>query len=140
MSDNKAKLQTIFDRVVSHLLKQGKPSIGNGGCAYYVVRGENLRCAIGAAVKKDVARHLESHFPGLGIVVGIDGEKERELNEFVCKALDLEMTDENVGFLAELQDMHDGCQDEDGFCDAILVDAKRITGEYGLSFSYGGLW
>ncbi len=135
MSENKAKLQTIFDRVVSHLLKQGKASVGKYGCSYYV-REENLRCAIGGAVNKDVARHLQSRFGGTGIVVGSPIEKEKTLVGVVCDALDLEITNENVGFLSNLQDMHDSCRDEDDFCNTILVDAKRVARDYELSFSY----
>ena len=135
MNEEKSNLQTIFDRVITRLLKQGKPAIGKDGCMYFV-HGENLRCAIGAAVEEDVARDLESRFCGKCVVVDTD-DKGRALNEAVCEALDLKMTDQNVGFLSDLQDMHDSSRDGEGevFRNSILVDAKKIATAYGLSLS-----
>ena len=44
--------QQVFDYVVEHLYKQGKPSMSNGKCAY---RGENgLKCAAGILISDDV--------------------------------------------------------------------------------------
>ena len=53
--------QEVFDRVVGHLRKQGKPSIGRyGGCKYRSEDG--LKCAIGTVIEdSEYSPKMEGH-------------------------------------------------------------------------------
>ncbi len=48
---SKATPQQVFDQVATHLLKQGKKSLGTVGCRYHTSSG--LMCAAGCLIDND---------------------------------------------------------------------------------------
>lgn len=97
--------QEIFDKVATHLLKQGKRAERDydtiqKGCAY---RGqENTKCAVGCLIKDEFySTKLE------GKRVGSDG-----VVEAIEKSLGYKLNDSDIIFLASLQVIHDTKQPE----------------------------
>jgi hypothetical protein len=60
---NNKLLQQVFDKVLTHLRKQGQPSIGPLGCLYRTEqKGKVLKCAVGCLIpKKDYQKLFEDN-------------------------------------------------------------------------------
>lgn len=115
-------MQETFDKVATHLIKQGRQSCGNGVCAY---RGEkDLMCAVGVLIPddlynedmedKDVLNILED-FPYLREVFGATDDDGKMF-----------------ALLAELQSVHDSQRglaasrpEADGFVGLFDIDKLK---------------
>jgi len=88
------KPQEIFDKVVTHLINQGKRSMDDKYCRYH--SDDGLMCAVGVLIPK------ESYFPeidkGNKTIKSLVNEYEDRFPEWMS---------ENLGLLCELQSVHD---------------------------------
>lgn len=115
MSDHVLNNQTAFDKVVRHLLKQGKRSESSeaGGCAY---RGEmGLACAVGCLIPDDEYR------PSL------EGESVENIQKKIPSIALLSQM-----LLMDLQHTHDS-HDPADWRTALIADAEM----HGLQFPEG---
>jgi hypothetical protein len=88
--------QEIFDIVAPHLLRQRRQSLlpGSGTCAYR--GGSGLMCAVGVLIPEDkYEAQIEAQSVGRDTV-------KRILGTIV------ELSEDNLSFLKELQQIHDG--------------------------------
>lgn len=108
-TDTPLKGQKLFDKVVNHLVAQGKQSIGHfpsgdEGCLYRSKDG--LSCAVGCLIEdKHYTRDMENREPGYPVVT--EGLRKSGVS-----------TDAStLQLLRELQRIHDndGCWDVIGF-------------------------
>jgi hypothetical protein len=85
--------QEIFDKVATHLIKQGKVSVGEDGfCAY---RGnDGLMCAVGCLIPDDIYH------------VDMEGANADSLLSYDLPSY----FEENIDLLLRLQQNHDSCQ------------------------------
>ena len=90
--------QTVFDRALLALRKQGIASLSAGEtCA---LRGQaGTKCAIGHLIPDDAYYEALEHVSGVGVVTGIDQALTNALEADVAKA--------SVNLLADLQLAHD---------------------------------
>jgi hypothetical protein len=86
--------QEIFDKVVHHLLTQGKPALEGGSCRYRTADG--LKCAIGCLITDDA---YDASLEGRGIVF------TNVLNALTQSGIPV--TEDNGGLLIRLQSLHD---------------------------------
>ena len=134
---DRTRLLQFFRRAVRHVVKQGKPAVvrkqhGNA-CLYYVVKEEQvLRCAIGGAVKNDVAKVLEERFAFEA--VGQAENKKREVDRFVCKAIGVSCSHKNLAFLRKLQGAHDHANGKTTFVPNFLRRIAKLAKEYDIPF------
>jgi hypothetical protein len=93
----------IFDKVKSHLLKQGKRSLANGiqGCVYKGPDG--LMCALGPLLPDDVKDYW---YNGRGIKAVLDTREDIRIS------LEIE-SEEDITFLQNLQTIHDSIDPSD---------------------------
>ena len=119
--------QEAFDRICEHLIRQGRPAVGDDGlCAY---RGEGgTACAIGGILPDELYRP------------GIEGSNIRGLIE--CRPdVAKYFAGVDADLLARLQNAHDrwARRMEDAVCPgvdlALLVDLDRLAAEWGLTSS-----
>lgn len=100
-------VQEVFDFVVEHLRKQGRPAKSEGGkCFYFDVETGN-RCAVGCLISSD---NYEERFEGVGVESIYGGNK--------------------IGLLQWLQGIHDDYKAE-----AWERKLKQVAIEYNLSYS-----
>lgn len=115
--------QQLFDKIVMHLLTQGKPATILGACYYRTSAG--LSCAIGCLIPNNLYR-LELENTSIHGVISMlekpDMYTQEELDEF--KAIGI--TPENAGLLSLLQDTHDAVPPESWFnqLQYIAIDYK----------------
>lgn len=87
--------QEIFDKVVTHLYKQGKPCRNENGCLYRDNEGNS--CAIGCLISDENYNPIiESH-----------GMFATSVQRILCKEIG-NITNDDIDFLNILQCMHDG--------------------------------
>lgn len=101
--------QEIFDAVCEHLIKQGRPAMRKGCCAY---RGDNgTRCAVGFLIEDDEYRDI---FEG------------KTVDELVAKFAAFDVKDEEtVALLCSLQYAHDMAEWPEGTANAWTRTCKQ---------------
>jgi hypothetical protein len=99
--------QEIFDKVATHLLRQGRRSVGGDGCAY---RGEGgSKCAAGILIPDDA---YDPEFEGVGVHKPADyqmySSAQRRAGEALWRGLRAGgASEEHVEILRSLQNLHD---------------------------------
>lgn len=111
----RGKPQDIFDRVVSHLAKQGRPAYhSQGGCLYRTPEG--LSCAIGCLIPDSVYKFSMEGMSVLGLI-----ESEYIKIE----------SDDAVELICALQSAHDTQQSKDDLINRLT----HIACEFSLNSS-----
>jgi hypothetical protein len=91
--------QAVFDEVVEHLFKQGRPAHDDHGNCRYRVPGTPLMCAVGKLIRDDEYQ-----------------ERFDSSNMTVVKLLDRGLLPQrlvqHIDLLDALQDIHDSCSQE----------------------------
>lgn len=91
-------MQALFDTMVTHLRLQGVPALDDltGGCAYRGVNG--TKCAVGCLISED------------NYTVGLENKsvKVPVVIDAVQMSLGITLTERQIGFLKEMQVIHDG--------------------------------
>lgn len=111
--------QEIFDKVFTHIMKQGKPALNSKGeCVY---RGKNgLTCAAGCLIDDEqYSPQMEgTTFVGASTIMqGITPEWMKEEQMFIC----------------QLQNAHDTAADCDDFLGRFRTYTKILAEEYELT-------
>lgn len=140
MSDT-AYLQSLFDRVVEHLYKQGRQamSAAAGGCAY---RGDNgLKCAVGCLIADEhYDPRMEGGSPTRRDEYRILDAEVSVTSDFVNTALlksGVKLDDAVVRLLEQLQVAHDWarCWGKAGPTESLAKRLHRIAETFSLTFS-----
>lgn len=115
--------QEVFDKVLNHLLKQGRKSVDSDGrCLYRAPNGD--KCAIGCLIPDELyTPELEGNGANMPII------------EDVLHKIYPDVTDEDVLFLLDLQDLHDTGMISCSFRDHIYNEMQIIADAYDLIFS-----
>jgi hypothetical protein len=100
MSKKISGLQKLFNKIVRHIHKQGKPALNGSECAY---RGDNgTRCAIGSVLpNKLYKKQMEGKS-----VNGLLEDHPNVLNHFK-NVYGITRTDHEISFLKRMQNAHD---------------------------------
>jgi hypothetical protein len=135
------KKQEIFDTVVNHLRKQGKPAMADGTCAY---RGEgDTMCAVGCLIKdKHYSDSLEGNLIDDDFVI-----------QAVSKSLGFDISSDYnssmslIGLLRALQRLHDSgpivnskwdIWQDSGLTEEAEQRLKAIAEDFGLEYKEKG--
>lgn len=124
--------QTVFDRALLALRKQGIASLSAGEtCA---LRGQaGTKCAIGHLIPDDAYYEALEHVSGVGVVTGIDQALANTLEADVAKA--------SVNLLADLQLAHDSHMPRPGLdpnrygMGVWEVAMQNIAARHGLTYT-----
>lgn len=112
-----SEAQEIFNKVITHLRKQGKPAAEGPYCRYRTEDG--LKCAVGCLLPdEEYDSKYEGHIVG-GLITILPESKTRDLFK------------RNVDLLDDLQCLHDNANRENFVAD-INDRAQRIAAEHGL--------
>lgn len=113
--------QEIFDKSISGVITQGELAVdANGTCRYYVYPSGN-RCAIGHLLHEDVARIWEFHN-----YTSICAEQSSiRLNKMLIDLDKSGISCVDVGFLEEIQNLHDVSYDMSQFRQRAIKFAER---------------
>ena len=115
--------QEIFDKVLTHLVKQGRPARNEDGCVYRTVtpKGEVLKCAVGCLI------------PDEAYDKKIEGKRVYALlREHTAVTLSAMLSMQSQGLLESLQEAHDSWKGE---TDELLRDMKLIARNFKLTFN-----
>lgn len=123
--------QQIFDRVATHLIRQGRRSLVAGICVY---RGaDGTRCAIGALIDDNLMAALNERTSGAANTMGLCSLlNDERIKDLTTPLLPTDMTPAaGEYFLGELQDIHDNQYR----CDRQMWphELRRLADNYGLS-------
>lgn len=114
--------QAFFTKTLEHLLKQGRPAIYSEKrwCAYRTPEG--LKCAFGVHIEDtEYSPKMES-------------QSVYELHKNYPKIFDrLDISMLDLGFVADLQSMHDVESRGDNWREALERRARRIAKDYDLT-------
>ena len=127
---NKEAQQRVFDKAVLHCVTQDRQCNNpDGSCSYLNEHG--LRCAIGGTVDLETAKKLSRPSVESGAVGKALPRGFTAVDKVVCKAIDLQVTVENVRFLRAVQISHDRANLD--FRNEFLRSARRVADRYDLT-------
>jgi len=124
-------IQEVFDRVVAHLIKQGKQSLTeenrysySGGCSYRGVNGTS--CAVGCLIPDDEYKVV---LEGVSVIELLGEKSVPTLNSLNDNIEGLEC------ILLDLQVFHDNAHnwDAEGFSQRGIFMLNQIASEHGCN-------
>jgi len=116
--------QEVFDKIYLHLIEQGRKSVNSDGrCQYRSPDGD--KCAIGCLIPDELyTPELEGNGVSMPII------------EDVLNKIYPDMTDEDLLFLLDLQDLHDiEIIQYNSFIEHVHNEMEIIADAYDLNFS-----
>lgn len=127
--------QETFNKVVTAIIAQGRPSISGGTwsggtCAYRGAGG--AKCAAGILIPDD---KYEVVFEGLRVVkrpTGTNQETAERLRDLIASE------GHDIGLVHDLQNAHDSSVDRANFVEAFKRKARFVAGEHELDPSACG--
>lgn len=115
--------QEIFDKVSKHLLTQNKKAKDDTTCRYLTPDG--LKCAIGCLIEVGYDERIE----GLGLPDSYMKRGLGYMDIFIGILKKNKIASHDLGFLQDLQQVHDNCEVEDW-----KYELKAMADSYDLKY------
>lgn len=125
--------QKAFNRAYTGLRTQGQLAYDGAGCFFYSSNTPNVTCAVGQLVNPELREKLE--WSGIGGVGGMaPGSNRWETLTDIMEASGFPIvhTNEDIDFLAQLQDAHDSSAVDSGGIDMALERLRVVASNYNL--------